>query len=179
MVYQCPRRRCASLYIARYQQAHGPGATNDFLLYNVAPTAFAAEPPPEEINAVSPAFTEISEQAQAAEHYGLAEIAGVGYRKALEFLIKDYCCSIAPDDVDEIQQEPLGRCIESRVGDANVKECARRAAWLGNDETHYVRRWEDKDIADLKRLIQLTVGWIRNVLLTEAYLADMPDPGGS
>jgi hypothetical protein len=51
---------------------------------------------------------------------------------------------------------------------------AQRAVWLGNDETHYERRWEDKDIDDLKRLITLTVNWIHNDLLTEAVIADMP-----
>jgi hypothetical protein len=32
---------------------------------------------------------EIAQQASDAEQYGLDQIAGVGYRKALEFLIKD------------------------------------------------------------------------------------------
>lgn len=27
-----------------------------------------------------------------------------------------------------------------------------RAAWLGNDETHYVRKWPEKDVKDLKSL---------------------------
>jgi hypothetical protein len=59
------------------------------------------------------------------------------------------------------------------VEDANVKECARRAAWLGNDETHYERRWTDKDVTDLKRLITLSANWIENVLLTRKYVKEM------
>jgi hypothetical protein len=54
-----------------------------------------------------------------------------------------------------------------------VKECAKRAAWLGNDETHYTRKWETKDVSDLKLLVKLTVNWIDNVLLTEKYIAEM------
>jgi hypothetical protein len=50
---------------------------------------------------------------------------------------------------------------------------AKRAAWLGNDEIHYVRKWEDRDINDLKILIELTCGWVRNNLLTEKYMAEM------
>jgi hypothetical protein len=54
-----------------------------------------------------------------------------------------------------------------------VKACAKRAAWLGNDETHYVRKWTDKDVRDLKILITLTINWINNVLLTRKYTAEM------
>ena len=51
----------------------------------------------------------------------------------------------------------------------------KRAVWLGNDETHYVRKWEDKDISDLKRLIKLTVNWIENNLLTQDYMSTMEE----
>lgn len=47
--------------------------------------------------------------------------------------------------------------------------------WLGNDETHYVRRWEEKDLSDLKRLISMTVSWIDLVMDSEAYQESMPE----
>lgn len=47
------------------------------------------------------------------------------------------------------------------------------AVWLGNDETHYYRRWEDKDINDLKLLIKLTANWIEIKELTKNYSEDM------
>ena len=72
-----------------------------------------------------------------------------------------------------VRKEFLGACISNRVEDINVKECAKRAAWLGNDETHYVRKWEDKDIRDLKTLIELTMSWIRSSVLTKQYLTEM------
>jgi hypothetical protein len=50
---------------------------------------------------------------------------------------------------------------------------AERATWLGNDETHYVRKWEDKDINDLKILIKVTLHWIEMELLTEQYKTEM------
>ncbi len=50
-----------------------------------------------------------------------------------------------------------------------------RAVWLGNDQTHYLRKWEDKDLADLKRLIQLTLHWIEMDELTKKTLEDMPE----
>ena len=50
---------------------------------------------------------------------------------------------------------------------------AKGATWLGNDETHYVKKWENKDITDLKNLIDLTLAWIGLELKTEEYTNDM------
>jgi hypothetical protein len=122
-------------------------------------------------------FEEIFSQAMEAESHGLGEIAVCGYRRALEFLIKDYCISKDSGAKATIEKEFLGACINNRVKDANIKACATRAAWLGNDETHYVRRWTNKDINDLKTLINLTMNWIVNEVLTNKYLDEMSAPG--
>lgn len=63
--------------------------------------------------------------------------------------------------------------IDNFVANENVKQCAKRAIWLGNDETHYVRKWVDKDIKDLKLLIQITVSWIQQEVITKRLLEDM------
>jgi hypothetical protein len=85
-----------------------------------------------------------------------------------------------PAKAEEIKGKLLGKCIHEDVTDPNVKATAKLATWLGNDETHYIRKWEDKDINDLKILIRLTVNWIDNVLLTQKYLKEMtPTPRSS
>lgn len=115
---------------------------------------------PNEMDTVSPSFIEIFQQAQAAEAYRLNEIAGIGYRKALEFLIKDYAIMTHPDKVDFIKKSKLSVCINSYIDHDKIKSTATAAAWIGNDETHYIRKWEDKDITDLKRFIDTCVYWI-------------------
>ncbi|MGH9690457.1 MAG: hypothetical protein ACRD4C_05105 [Candidatus Acidiferrales bacterium] len=60
------------------------------------------------------------------------------------------------------------------VKNEKVKAIAARAVWLGNDETHYTRKWEDKDLEDLKNLIQLTVHWIEMEKMTASVLKEMP-----
>jgi hypothetical protein len=128
---------------------------------------------PAEVATLSPRFVEIVNQAKAAEDYSLDEVCGVGYRKALEFLIKDFCIALHPDKTTDIKRQLLGECITTYVTDADVREIARRAAWLGNDETHYERRWIDKDLEDLKHVLELTVVWIKNQLRTKKYLTEM------
>lgn len=121
------------------------------------------------ISEISPKFVEIFNQANAAECASLDEIAGIGYRKSIEFLIKDYL--MLPCETDEekeaIKGKPLAQCISKDINNENLKIAASRAAWIGNDETHYIRKHTDKDITDLKRLIDLTVRWIEMECMTK------------
>ncbi|GBF44630.1 hypothetical protein LPTSP2_39330 [Leptospira ellinghausenii] len=88
-------------------------------------------------------------------------------------MIKDYLIIKTPEEEEKIRKELLGNSIKNRISDQNIKSCAERAAWLGNDETHYIKKWEDKDINDLKILLQLTVKWIEAEILTKSYLENM------
>lgn len=127
------------------------------------------------INSISPSFVSIYNQAYHGEQMNLDQICGVGYRKALEFLIKDYLISRETDEqtIDNIKKKFLNNCIQENVQNDNIKNVAKRAVWLGNDETHYVRQWADKDVNNLKQLIDLTVRWIENEIETERVLQEM------
>ena len=127
------------------------------------------------IEEVSPSFCEIYNQAYAAEQMDLDQVCGVGYRKALEFLIKDYLISLNPDKEDKIKNKLLGNCIKDDVTDTNIKIVSERAAWLGNDETHYVRKWDGKDVSHLKGLINLCLHWIEAEIKTKKILSEMPE----
>jgi hypothetical protein len=69
----------------------------------------------------------------------------------------------------------LGKVISDHIDDHRIQDIAKRAAWVGNDETHYYRKWPDKDIKDLKILIGLTVRWIESIQMTEGYINTMPN----
>lgn len=173
-IFMCTSQQCQEVFIGNYRSFAFGGANQlTFNLVSVAPISFKPHQFPETIKEVSPTFIEIYNQALSAESYGLTEIVGIGLRKALEFLIKDFIIKQNPTEADSVKAMLLGRCIESYIDDANLKACSKRAAWLGNDETHYIRKWEGKDINDLKTLIQLTVNWVENVILTKKYIASM------
>lgn len=126
-----------------------------------------------EISDISEKFIVIYNQAKHAEEMGLTEICGMGYRKALEFLIKDYAKRKHPDEVQNIEQTFLKPCIQNYIENEQIKLCAVGAAYLGNDESHYVRKWEDKDLSDLKKLIEMTVYWIMYSENTERFIKEM------
>lgn len=139
-----------------------------------APKLISAEPQKfkkvvfdERIQKISPQFDNIYNQALAAETYGLNEIAGLGYRKSLEFLIKDYAIHRHPECEEEIKSKPLAQCIKNYIDNEHITTLAERSAWIGNDEAHYIRKQEDRDVSDMKSFIQAIVYFIGMVLITE------------
>ena len=117
----------------------------------------------------------IYNEAIEAESHNLEEISGVGFRKALEFLMKDYCMLLHPEEKEKIIKMTLAGVIKTYVEDPSIKSISQRAVWLGNDETHYYRKWEGKTVEDVKKLIELTVYWIKMERLTNSILSEMPD----
>lgn len=111
---------------------------------------------PDEIEKFSPMFKEIYQQAQKAEVYQLNHIAGIGYRKSIEFLVKDYLINLKKVDYDEIAKKNLSQAI-NKLDNQSMIHLAKAATWLGNDETHYIRKYEDKDITDMKKYIRALV----------------------
>lgn len=121
---------------------------------------------------ISPKFIEIYNQSYQAEQHGLNEICGIGYRKSLEFLIKDFLITRNPESFESIARKPLVQCIADLSKDyPKLSTVAERAAWLGNDETHYARKHTSYDLETLKSFIEATVFYINLELVTDVAAA--------
>lgn len=175
-ILQCPDLDCQSPFVIKYRHStqRGEFQSDYFYPYEWFPNHPKKQKFSENISQLSEEFVFIFNEAYHAEMSGLMKICGSGYRKALEFLIKQYCIHSHPDNADEIKKIHLGNCISKFISNENIKVCASRAAWLGNDETHFERLWESKDIRDLKTLIDLTVHHIDSEFKTKQYLSEMP-----
>jgi hypothetical protein len=125
------------------------------------------------VDRVSSRFGILYNQSSAAESLGLEEIAGTGYRKALEFLIKDYCIALRPAENVKIAQKFLKAVIDDYVPEGKLKTAATLTTWLGNDEGHYERRWVDSDLQDLKALLKLTITFVEEEVQLEEYVLRM------
>ena len=158
VTFRCSRSACKKYFAVEYI------FTSTSKLCSIA--KYSYRPPikvklPENIEKVSPVFVEIYSQATIAESEALDQIAGVGYRKAAEFLIKDYVISKNPSDEEHIKSIMLGKVIADYLNDfQKIQVLAKSVAWIGNDETHYVRRHDGKDIQDLKKFILSTAQFI-------------------
>jgi hypothetical protein len=116
---------------------------------------------PIEIKKYSKNFVTIYNQSLKAEINSLTEICGLGYRKAFEFLIKDYLIKKHPKPEHiKIKELPVSRCISEYVTSDEIKLVSHRVLWLGNDHAHYLKKWKGKTLTDLKSLINLTIRWI-------------------
>lgn len=166
-------RGCENAFIAKYsghisgQVINGKYSFITKDLISVEPNRFEKFIFDEKICNLSPQFDKIYNQALSAESLGLDEIAGLGYRKSVEFLVKDFAIYENPDNEEAIKAKPLAQCIKSYIDDSRIKTLAERSAWIGNDEAHYIRKQEDRDVSDMKKFIQAIVYFIGMVLITE------------
>ena len=85
----------------------------------------------EVIAKLSPTFIEIFTEAEEASQMGLVQIAGPGYRKAFEFLIKDYANSLAPDKTKDIGNEFSGTVVSEFITDTRIQAVAKERCGLG------------------------------------------------
>lgn len=113
-----------------------------------------------DIEKLSPDFVSIYNDSLHAETLGMTSICGMGYRKSLEFLVKDFAISNNPNSEKEIIELALGKCIEQYIDNPKLKSLAKASAWLGNDETHYVRKHPKYGISELKAFINAFVTFI-------------------
>ena len=121
--------------------------------YSLSPTVPDYDRFSDKIINLSATFVQTYEQAQCAEAN----------------LVKDYLCHKAPADEDAIKTEALGRSLQ-RIEDSRIQALAQRATWIGNDETHYVKKHEDLDVATMKVFINAMVHFIDSDLALEQAL---------
>lgn len=173
VLFQCRMPNCRTAFFAiyitkddgqfSYRSCHVPTYTE------------TVEGIPEIIDNISPEYRKIYTQSHRAESEGLDLIAGCGYRKALEFLIKDYSIFLTLngkqlkdadpmllEKINIIKKTALMKVINDNLGIAKVTSMAKRATWLGNDETHYKRRIVNSEISIMKRLMRLTILFIES-----------------
>lgn len=162
IVLLCPSSDCSQFFLDWFKVNIGPYETikeTHRLEYVYKP--ILKNDLPNEVNDRFPDFDAIYSQSLQAESYGLDQIAGVGYRKALEFLIKHYAIHTFPDKQDAIKKETLNNTIINRLGAfPKLQILAQAATWIGNDETHFVRKHEDKDITSMKKFIKSAATFI-------------------
>lgn len=143
VMFQCPS--CERVYCGEYSSFGG----TPFKPISIYPSPNPQLDIPSQIEEYFPDFYQIYDQSAFAEVSGLDKIAGMCYRKAIEFLIKDYLVQKYPNFKDDIQKEPLAASIK-RIEFPSIKALATAATWLGNDQTHVIQKHPDYNVQDIK-----------------------------
>ena len=156
LLNHCPS--CDECFISRHLFDEGYG--DGYVFSSAAPVMVSDIEFSERISKLSPDFVNIYNDSALAESLNLHTICGMGYRKAMEFLIKDYSLFKYPENQDEISRLPVGQCIKQYICDERLNALARASSWLGNDQTHYEKRHGSYDTSDLKTFINAFVTFI-------------------
>ena len=135
VTYKCTS--CDKIFHVSYKKMENEEI---FVPYSVFPN-FQGKEFSDEIQSVSPRFIKLYNQAYKAEYDTNYELAGCGYRNALEVLIKDYA-------------------IELYLKDVDMSKCADVVRILGNDNTHYERDYENIDFSILKQYLNIFIEMI-------------------
>jgi len=119
----------------------------------------------ETIAAVSPRFIDMYNQALTSESLGNIELAAVGFRQALECLVKDFAIIELKRDRDEV----IGKTLYSAIGDyfeeTSFVSSADVVRILGNDYAHYDRKYPQLDFEILKRYMLIFINLVETKLL--------------
>ncbi len=168
ITYACPG--CNNFFFSSYSAYNvKEGYINKLEYIKTEPCQYRKRIFDKKISELSPRYCEIYNQAAESESYNLKEICGMGYRKALEILIKDYIIKFKDSDADSIGKMNLSDCIKNYINDEQLKTLAMGAVWIGNDFTHYIRKWENRDIEDLKKYLTL----IELLIIKDVTIADV------
>jgi hypothetical protein len=155
-VFQCTNLKCNSLIIGYYKRVnnHVP-----FELIKVSPVEIKEKNFNPEIKEVSPRFVHLYNQLFIAEEKKIDIILGIGYRKAFEFLLKDFLVYIDPKVKEKLVDASLIYCL-NKIDNKNISVISNKVPWLGNEEDLFTRQWTGKDINDLKKMIDVTSSYI-------------------
>ena len=131
---------------------------------------------PETIRNLKSKFIDTYNQALKVEYSSLDEIAGMGFRKAIEYLVKDYLIQRDSSLEGKIEDRLLASVIFDNFNspqESDLKDLLQRTTWLGNDMTHNLKYHENFDIDDLKELIQLVMDEIHSIEQKRHYIANI------
>lgn len=157
VIFFCPS--CKNHFVETYNKTK-----NETFSIGYKPSNIIDEDVPQKIKENFPKFYNIYCQALTAENYGLDELIGIGFRKSIEFLIKDFLIKVKKLPTNKVSRMNLQVAINI-IDNTRIKNLATKIYWLGNDETHYERKHKDRDYNDMKIFIKVLYSYINSELI--------------
>lgn len=127
--------RCSCCEELVFATIYKPSAAKIGTIKEFFPNKLTLDIPPI-IENLYPEFYRIYKQSYIAELKGLDDICGMGFRKALESLVKEYAIARDYIDKENIEKESLSKTIKRLNNVPQIHDLAEKITWLGNDQTH-------------------------------------------
>ncbi|WP_283582892.1 hypothetical protein [Limosilactobacillus difficilis] len=144
-VFKCPRYQCQAVFSVlhtEHKTVQFPGDNQSLMNQD-------------ELRAISERFVTTYNQAIKAERLKMTELYGEGYRKAVEYLVKDFLIKFGNLSKSEkqISKMHLGDAV-NKLPDARLVNLAKASTWLGNDQSHVLQKHPEYGVEDLKKFIE-------------------------
>lgn len=120
---------------------------------------------PDAIHKISPRFVSLYEQCYIAEQSGHLELAGTGYRNAIEILVKDFAINELGNSQPEVAKKKLADAIKTYLPSIDLQQSADVVRILGNDYTHYNQKYDDVSFPVLKAYVEIFIKSIETTYL--------------
>ncbi len=122
------------------------------------------------LGVISPRFVEVHKEAEGAEQFGFLDLAAIGYRKALEILVKDYAITMLGKSKEEVEKKKLEVAIGTYLQQKDLLKTADVVRILGNDRTHYKEKYPEHEFPTLKRYYEIFL----QLIITQYEIANPP-----
>lgn len=157
VMVQCPV--CSKFFALQYILKGGEhgGWKTELIPYTYQPIVTISVP--EKFDKFSPDFKVIYKQAEIAYKLKLNKICGMGYRKAIEQLVKDFLIFSNPNDKEKILKLNLSQAI-NRIDNDKIKILSKAVTYLANDHVHLINKHPDRDIEDIRNFISSLIAAI-------------------
>lgn len=156
LIFQCTA--CKKLFTATYEVTNGK--SHICCMTPFKPSAFSDEL----IEKLSPRFIEVYNQALRAKDNKDLNLAAIGYRSALEILIKDYAINELNEPPEKVIKLKLFEAISNYLPE-NMLSTADVVRILGNDHTHYERKYPELDFNLLQKYMDIFINLVQTKLL--------------
>lgn len=156
LIFQCTA--CKKLFTATYEVTNGK--SHICCMTPFKPSTFSDEL----IEKISPRFIEVYNQALRAKDNKDLNLAAIGYRSELEILIKDYAINELNEPPEKVIKLKLFEAISNYLPE-NMLSTADVVRILGNDHTHYERKYPELDFNLLQKYMDIFINLVQTKLL--------------
>ena len=151
LVATCKCTACGKLFFFACTEKSESIAPNVCLFPNTTFTPYTNDI----LSAISERFIDMYNQALQSEFSGNIELAAIGYRSALEILVKDFAIHELNKTSDEVIKKSLCNAIGEYLNQPDLVNTADVIRILGNDYTHYQRKYPQHDFDLLKAYMEI------------------------
>lgn len=157
--YKCPN--CDKIYVVIYKIDQTKKTATFEALYPSVRLTFSDA----RLQNFSPRFMNMYNQALQCESDGNIELAAVGFRAALEILVKDYAIKELKIDSETVSGKTLFNAIGEYLNEKALATSADVIRILGNDYAHYKRDYPEQEFEVLKKYMDIFISLVETRLM--------------